>query len=100
MSQPRLVILALQLPGKHDGKGYLVHLQTTTNRATVDPGVLRKTTIRLLLNFEEIIKRAISAGAIAYGQERRPDLIKIACPDGMIAADYWLISVWPAAPGN
>src|SRR5688572_45641 len=98
--QPLLAIGPLQLIGKYQRKGDLVHLQATVNRATVDPGVLRETPVRFLLYLEEIVKRAIGAGSITHGEKSRAHVIEIARPNSVVAADGGLIRVWTTTPGN
>src|SRR6185503_16092677 len=83
---------------KHERQRDLIQLQATANWAAIDPGVLRKAAVGLLLHLEEVIKRAIGAVAIAHGDKCGCHLIKIACPNRVVAADRRLVSVWPTTP--
>src|SRR6185295_4064215 len=100
VSQPRRSVSALQLIGKHEGQCNLIKLQAAADRAPIDPGILRKTAVSLLLYVEEIIERPIGTGAIAQRQKRRRYLIKIARPNRMIATNRRFVCVWPTTPGN
>src|SRR6185503_10559343 len=100
MSQPGRPVSAFQLIGEHEGQTHLIQLQAAPDLPTIDPGILGKTAVRLLLYVEEIVKRAIGTGAIAHGQKRRRDLVEIARPNRVITTNRRFVGVWPTAPGN
>jgi hypothetical protein len=52
MFQPGGFIRAPQLVSEKQWQRNLIHLQPSAYRATIDPGVLRKTAIRSLLHLE------------------------------------------------
>src|SRR5688572_10165654 len=84
--------------GQNQRKRDLIHLQATAYGPTIHPAILRKTSVRFLLNFEKIIKRTIGTGAIPNGIKRSRNLIKIARPDGVIATDSRLVCVGSTTP--
>src|SRR6185436_15853669 len=96
--EPRRSIVATELISQHEWQRHLVHLQATTDRTTIDPGVLRKAAIELLLHPEEIIEQAMGRRAISHRVERGRHVIKIARPHGMVATDGRLIRPLTTTP--
>jgi len=60
---------------------------------------LREAAVGLLLDAEEVVERALGRSLVARGVEGRGDLIKVARPNQMIAADVRLVGARAAAPG-
>ena len=54
---------AAELPGEHDRERHLVELEVAPVRRAVDGRVLRERAVRLLLAEEEVVHRAVGAGA-------------------------------------
>ena len=96
----RRLIKPPELP-RHDQRiRDLVHLQRAPERLAVEPGILRKAAVRLLLNAEQKFQRTLSRRPVADRHIGSKNLIEIARPDQMITADVVLIGIRPAAPRN
>ena len=78
MFQPGSPVCASKLKGQNYGKRDLIHLQAAADWLAINPGVLRETPVRLLLDTEKKIERALRRCLITYRVKRGCYLIKIA----------------------
>src|SRR6266446_922399 len=98
MGCPGFGISFSQLVRKYQGVGDLIHLKTATCRPAIEPGILRKASVRFLLYVEQIIERTFGSFSVPERHLRSRNFVEIPSPNRMISSRSGLVCTWPPAP--